>query len=198
MHAEDLNDSMPGLPPVKRGPAKFRCGDTVMLVDHPQNRAQTRLKFSTQYVVEAVQFPGARHEAVWLEGYSEVIPFGAWRFEHSEPVSAEHPPEDAFEAPATVPLSSIDQAVFENLTAHEATVGPIPDNVTLPKHYARFKIEPIRFICENGLDFFAGNIVKYVLRHDAKNGLEDLRKAKRYLEMLIKFTEGNPDWWKAD
>lgn len=72
------------------------------------------------------------------------------------------------------------------------------DMVTLPKHYARFEIEPIRFICQNNLNFFQGNIIKYVLRHDAKNGLEDLKKARRYLDMFIKFVEGNPDWWRKD
>lgn len=71
------------------------------------------------------------------------------------------------------------------------------DNVVLPHHYARFKIEPVRFICENGLNFFQANIIKYILRWDAKNGLEDLRKARRYLDMFIKFVEGDPDWWRA-
>ena len=72
------------------------------------------------------------------------------------------------------------------------------DNVVLPEHYARFEIEPIRFICENNLNFFQGNIVKYILRWDAKNGLEDLRKAQRYLEMFIKWVEKDPDWWKKE
>ncbi|WP_298951533.1 DUF3310 domain-containing protein [uncultured Methylobacterium sp.] len=70
------------------------------------------------------------------------------------------------------------------------------DNVHLPQHYARFKIEPISFICENGLNFFQGNVVKYVLRHDAKNGLEDIRKAKRYLEMYERYLQGDKEWWK--
>lgn len=71
------------------------------------------------------------------------------------------------------------------------------DMVNLPQHYARFKIEPIRFIGENGLDWFQGNIVKYTLRHDAKNGLEDLKKARRYVDMYIAFKAGDPDWWKV-
>lgn len=70
------------------------------------------------------------------------------------------------------------------------------DNVTLPSHYARFKIEPVHFICENKLDFFQGNVVKYVCRHDAKNGIEDLKKCIRYLEMYIKYLQDDPDWWK--
>lgn len=75
---------------------------------------------------------------------------------------------------------------------------PATDNIVLPSHYARFKIEPIRFINENGLDWFQGNVVKYVCRHDAKNGREDLEKAIRYLQQYIKLKYDNdPDWWKA-
>lgn len=70
------------------------------------------------------------------------------------------------------------------------------DNVHLPQHYARFKIEPVRFCIENNLNGFQFNIVKYILRHDAKNGLEDLKKARRYLDMFILWVEGNEDWWK--
>jgi len=71
-----------------------------------------------------------------------------------------------------------------------------PDAVHLPNHYARFKIEPVRFCIENDLNPFQFNIIKYACRHDAKNGIEDLKKAKRYLEMYIKHLEGDPDWWK--
>lgn len=70
------------------------------------------------------------------------------------------------------------------------------DAVTLPKHYTRFKIEPIKFIVENELTFWQGSIIKYVLRYDAKNGLEDLKKARRYLDMQIKRMEGDVDWNK--
>jgi hypothetical protein len=84
------------------------------------------------------------------------------------------------------------------LMAADAVQAEAPlDAVTLPQHYARFKIEPIRFICENQLNFFQGNIVKYILRHDAKNGLEDLKKARRYLDMFIKYMDKDPDWWRA-
>jgi hypothetical protein len=72
------------------------------------------------------------------------------------------------------------------------------DMVNLPGHYARFKIEPVRFICDNGLNFFQGNVIKYILRSDAKNGLEDLLKAQRYLAMFIEFVKGNQWWWTKD
>jgi len=36
-----------------------------------------------------------------------------------------------------------------------------------------------------GLDFFEGNIIKYITRWRHKNGMEDLLKAKQYLDKLI-------------
>lgn len=68
------------------------------------------------------------------------------------------------------------------------------DNVH-PDHYHRFPIEPIRFIVENKLDWFQGNVLKYTCRHDAKNGLEDIDKAVRYLEMYKLYLSGGTNWW---
>lgn len=73
-----------------------------------------------------------------------------------------------------------------------------PDMVVLPSHYARYKIEPIHFIGENRLDFFQGNIVKYSVRHDAKNGREDILKTIRYSIMYYRFLGGDPGWHEAD
>jgi Protein of unknwon function (DUF3310) len=73
------------------------------------------------------------------------------------------------------------------------------DMVVLPEHYARYKIEPIRFIVENyGPGFLIGNIIKYVMRYDAKNGAEDIKKAQRYGVMLQRFEANDPDWWRAE
>jgi len=53
------------------------------------------------------------------------------------------------------------------------------------KHYTNKKIQPIEYIMANELNFAEGNVVKYVSRYKDKNGLEDLRKAKQYIEFLI-------------
>lgn len=58
-------------------------------------------------------------------------------------------------------------------------------DATSPNHYTRFKIQPLDFILANGIGFAEGNVIKYVCRYDAKNGLEDLRKARTYLDRLI-------------
>ena len=52
-------------------------------------------------------------------------------------------------------------------------------------HYD-MKIQPIDFIMENNIGFCEGNIIKYVCRYENKNGIEDLRKARQYLEFLAK------------
>ena len=54
-----------------------------------------------------------------------------------------------------------------------------------PDHYAEWAIEPIVFIMGNDMSFWRGNVIKYVLRHKDKDGLQDLLKAKRYIEFLI-------------
>lgn len=70
-----------------------------------------------------------------------------------------------------------------------AQSAPAKDNVSRPNHYARFVIEPITFINANKLPFNIGNVIKYACRYDAKNGIEDLRKAMRYLEIHIETLE---------
>ena len=53
-----------------------------------------------------------------------------------------------------------------------------------PEHYD-MEIQPIEYIMRNGLGFCEGNVVKYVSRYGLKGGIEDLRKAKHYIEILI-------------
>jgi hypothetical protein len=55
-----------------------------------------------------------------------------------------------------------------------------------PTHYTEGEIEPLDYIIANDLDFIEGNIIKYVTRYKYKNGVEDLKKAHYYLEVLIK------------
>jgi hypothetical protein len=66
-----------------------------------------------------------------------------------------------------------------------------------PKHYTRWVIQPLQFIMVNNLPFVVGNIIKYVMRFDAKDGLADLYKARTYLNRLIAQTEKRRDYWNA-
>ena len=65
----------------------------------------------------------------------------------------------------------------------------IDDPVNSPKHYTRGNMEVITAIEGMGLDYHQGNVVKYVSRYRYKNGIEDLRKAKWYIDRLIYIEE---------
>jgi len=61
----------------------------------------------------------------------------------------------------------------------------IHDPVNSPAHYTRGKMEVITAIEGLGLDYHQGNILKYISRYKHKNGVEDLRKARWYVERLL-------------
>lgn len=52
-------------------------------------------------------------------------------------------------------------------------------------HYKDMPIQPAEFIHKNGFGYIVGNVIKYVCRYKAKNGVEDLKKARHYLDLLI-------------
>ena len=56
-------------------------------------------------------------------------------------------------------------------------------------HYKNYKIQPVEFIIKNNIGFVEGNIIKYVLRFKEKGGVQDLEKAKHYIELLIYSTK---------
>jgi hypothetical protein len=56
-------------------------------------------------------------------------------------------------------------------------------------HYKKYKIQPIEFIVKNNIGFVEGNIIKYILRFKEKGGVQDLEKAKHYIELLIDSTK---------
>ena len=62
------------------------------------------------------------------------------------------------------------------------------DSVNHPEHYTQ-GIEMWEYSYSHNLSFFEGNIIKYVTRWKHKGGLEDLKKAKAYLDKLIEHTE---------
>ena len=55
------------------------------------------------------------------------------------------------------------------------------------RHYKDMAIQPSEFIVKNKLDWYQGNVIKYVVRHDQKNGRQDLEKAIHYLQLMIEY-----------
>ena len=102
-------------------------------------------------------------------------------------------------------IGSFDVMVKEQLKNPEfrkqllAEENKMSDNVNKPNHYTYGKLECIDVIKEitDGNDaigieaFCLGNVIKYLWRYKHKNGTEDLKKAKWYLERLIKESEIN-------
>ena len=80
------------------------------------------------------------------------------------------------------PISEVDKTI-EFLKPSDRQVGG--------NHYKNFAIQPIEFIMKNNLNFCQANSLKYLLRYKEKNGLQDLEKAKHYIELLIEYEYGN-------
>lgn len=64
------------------------------------------------------------------------------------------------------------------------------DSVTEPSHYKNLAIDTLEIMSVNFSDeaymgFLEGNVLKYVMRYKMKNGVQDLRKAQYYLDLLI-------------
>ena len=87
--------------------------------------------------------------------------------------------------------------IAENLYREAETVPVVTeqaetehDAVSHPAHYTSGGIECIDCIkaalCENFIGFLMGNVIKYSYRYKHKNGVEDLKKARWYLDRAIK------------
>jgi|TARA_B100000519_G_C14212380_1_gene423277 hypothetical protein len=56
-------------------------------------------------------------------------------------------------------------------------------------HYKTCKIQPVEYIECNQLGFLMGNVVKYVTRYAVKSNVQDLEKAKHYIELQMQLLE---------
>lgn len=84
-----------------------------------------------------------------------------------------------------------ESSLFDNV-ALELREIENEDNIIRPNHYASNKGFEVFDVQEAFIHELKGmsasywcNIVKYILRFQKKNGVEDLKKAKYYLEKLI-------------
>lgn len=68
------------------------------------------------------------------------------------------------------------------------------DDINSPSHYTSGGIEVLDYIKakltnEQLEGYCIGNVIKYVSRYQHKNGLEDLKKARVYLDKIIQWKE---------
>lgn len=52
-------------------------------------------------------------------------------------------------------------------------------------HYKSKGIQPVEYCMANGIGFMEGSVIKYVTRWKDKGGVDDLKKARHFLDMLI-------------
>ena len=89
----------------------------------------------------------------------------------------------------------LDPASCENAEAECCDKEPDIDMVNHPSHYTQGGIECIDCIKSAtvgkvGIEAFCvGNAIKYLFRYEEKNGVEDVKKARWYIDRLIKELE---------
>lgn len=70
--------------------------------------------------------------------------------------------------------------------ASDAKKSPLAKQIG-GSHYKDLAIQPVEYIYANGIGYFEGNVIKYVTRWKEKGGIDDLEKAKHYIDLLIGF-----------
>ena len=63
------------------------------------------------------------------------------------------------------------------------------DNIN-PNHYKQGNIEVIDFILDQNMDYLTASVTKNICRWRYKNGVEDLKKARWFLDKLIEHEGG--------
>ena len=89
--------------------------------------------------------------------------------------------------PLTPDMTEVNDKKVNTTSANNRQVGG--------DHYKKMKIQPWDlfgsiFNLDEQIGFYLGNVYKYLMRYDSKNGIEDLMKAKHYLEKLIEVKRG--------
>jgi hypothetical protein len=79
------------------------------------------------------------------------------------------------------PVPDTKQTMSEQKLSNDEQIGG--------KHYKKCAVQPWDYVIANDLDYFQGSIIKYVTRWKDKGGVEDLKKAKHFLDKYIETME---------
>ena len=110
-----------------------------------------------------------------------------WVIQHGYKLTRPRPPKPAVNADTPEPsYCAAGPALPPAPDARDSQVGG--------DHYTRLAIQPWDVIeatatPEGVYWFFTGNALKYLMRADRKGGLQDLRKARHYLDRLVSLVE---------
>lgn len=108
----------------------------------------------------------------------------------SKKVFIDHTTGNIFDGESGLPLSKINNLRWSNTDFTPLTPDKSPAKTPTEKqvggsHYKDFEIQPSVYIRVNGIGWYEGNAIKYISRHKAKGGKQDLEKAIHYLELAL-------------
>lgn len=99
-------------------------------------------------------------------------------------------------------LDCVERIVWPNVPSNvsEEKRKPVEDKISPMKrqiggdHYMNMGIQPIQvmeanFTPEKFIGYLEGNVLKYIMRYSAKGGIDDLKKAQHYSEILTSYLE---------
>ena len=124
-----------------------------------------------------------------LKGVAYKMEGKMWKVKYNDGTHT-YTTESAFKKHFVLPELEIEFEDDSKCDGVEAETGLIDNQ----KHYTNNGIQPIEIMKANMTKekyrgFLEGNVLKYPLRYEDKNGLEDLKKAKTYLTWLIEDIE---------
>lgn len=89
----------------------------------------------------------------------------------------------------TVPVPAFESEPENRVETLQDRVDAMPDKANNYQiggsHYKGTAIEPWDYIASHNLNFFAGNIIKYITRHQYTKNFNDLKKVRHYIEKFI-------------
>lgn len=86
--------------------------------------------------------------------------------------------------PTFIHLDTVTEDFNPRIKASDLQVGG--------NHYKQFKIQPAEFCHINKIPYLEATAIKYLCRWKDKGGIQDLEKAKHFIDLLIEF-ETNAD-----
>lgn len=107
------------------------------------------------------------------------------------------------DAPEIAVRKSLKRA-FDALQTKKSQASGCPEEGTTKRaldvqvgggHYKDMPIQPVEFCQRNRLGFCESSAIKYLCRHGSKNGLEDLKKARHFIDLLIQLEHGEKSEW---
>ena len=85
--------------------------------------------------------------------------------------------------PEDFTVTKLDLAYSEVLREKRIKDAPALSQQIGGDHYKKYAYQPVEFSVQAKLSFIQGSIVKYIVRYEDKNGLEDIQKVIHYAEL---------------